>query len=129
MQVLQTWDDLGEVMVGLSLIFAVLSIEVHSAIHNVVEKLSVLRVLHDHEDGVRCFDDFIELSDGWMSYELQNVQFTRDSFYVSDIFYFIFLQDFDGDWLLCVIMYGLFDFAESALADGVPYYERKYCMV
>ncbi len=92
----------------------------HSAVHNVIEKLPVLRVLHYHEDGVRSLNDFIELSDGGVAYKFEYVEFACDSFDISDIFDFIFLQYFDGHGFGGVVVDGFLDFAERALADGRP---------
>lgn len=40
--------------------------EVHAAVHDVIEELSVLGVFHDDEDPVVGLDDLVELSDGGM---------------------------------------------------------------
>lgn len=97
-----------------------ISDSIHSAVHDVVEKFPILRVLHDHEDGLGCLDDLVELGDGGVSDQFEDVQLACDSFYVSHVFDFVFLEYFDGNWLVGVIMYGFFDFAEGALADGGP---------
>lgn len=39
---------------------------VHFAVHDIVEELAILSVLHDHEYVVGCFDDLVELCDGGM---------------------------------------------------------------
>jgi len=64
-----------------------------------------------------------------MPYKFEDVQFTWDSLYICNIFDFIFLEDFDCDWFMCVLMYCLFDFSECAFADGCPDYFRQYSMV
>jgi hypothetical protein len=43
-------------------------VEIHFSIHNVVEELAILGVLHDHEDVVGSFDDLVELGDGGVTY-------------------------------------------------------------
>lgn len=40
--------------------------KVHFAVHHIVEKLSILRILHHHEDVVLSLNDLVELSDGRM---------------------------------------------------------------
>jgi len=64
---------------------------VHAAIHDVVKKLSVLSVLHDHEDDIWGLYDLVELRDGGVSDEFEDVEFPGNSFDIGDIFYFTFL--------------------------------------
>jgi len=97
-----------------------ISQNLHSAVHDVVKKLPILRILHDHEDCVGGFYDFVQLSDGRVADQFEDVEFAGDSFDIGDVFDFVFLQDFDGHGFEGVIMDGLFDFAECALADGRP---------
>lgn len=52
-----------------------------------------------------------------MAYEFEDVEFPGNTLYVGDVFYFIFLQDFDGHGLEGMVVDGLFDFAEGALPD------------
>ena len=52
---------------------------VHAAVHDVVEELAVLRVLHDDEDAVGGLDDFVELGDGGVADQFEDVQFSRDA--------------------------------------------------
>jgi hypothetical protein len=46
---------------------------IHSGIHDVIEKFPILCVLHDHEDGIGCFDDFVELCYGAVPYKFEDV--------------------------------------------------------
>lgn len=64
-----------------------------------------------------------------MAYQLEDVEFPRNSLYVGHVFDFIFLQDFDGHGLEGVIVDGLFDFSESALTDSRSSYFALYSMV
>ena len=41
---------------------------VHAAVHDVVEELAVLGVLHYHKDDIRCLYNLVELCDGGVAY-------------------------------------------------------------
>ena len=56
-----------------------------------------------------------------MAYKFEYVKLARDSLYISDIFDFIFLQDFNGYGLESVVVDGFLDFSECAFADGRPF--------
>ncbi len=43
-----------------------MSKKVHSAVHDVVKELAILRILHDDEDAIIGLDNFVELCDGGM---------------------------------------------------------------
>ena len=83
---------------------------------DVVEDFSVAAVLHDEEQSLRCFDDFIQLNDGRVSHNLKDVNFSFNSFDVVDVLDFSLVQNFDGDLHSCEDVETLFDFTESALA-------------
>ena len=53
---------------------------------NVIEQFSVATVFHYHEKSLGRLDDFIKLDNTWMSYNLENMDFSFDSFDVIDIF-------------------------------------------
>lgn len=103
-------------------------VEVHATVHDVVEELPVLGVLHDHEDDVGGLYDLVELCDGGVAYEFEDVELAGDSLDVGDVFDFIFLEDFDGDGLLGGDVGGFFDLAEGAFADGRAAWGRGYRM-
>ena len=84
----------------------------HSLVlNNVVEKLSSTSVLHDQIELLRSLNDlmnssirmpkyckstyFVELDDVRMSDQLEDVDFSGDSFDVRDILDFVFLKNFD----------------------------------
>lgn len=66
----------------------------------------------------RCLDDLVELDDGRMPDEFENVDLAWDAFDIGDINNFFFDEDFDGDFFPSEGVGGHFDFAESAFADG-----------
>ena len=101
---------------------------VHAAIHNIVEELTILGVLHDHEDDIGGLYNLVELCNGWVAYKFEDVEFAGDSLDIGDVFDFIFLEDFDCDRLLGGDMGGFFDFAEGAFADGRAAWGRGYRM-
>lgn len=100
--------------------------EIHAAVHDVVEELSVLGVLHDHENIIGCFDDFIELGDGGMPDHFEDVQLACDSFDIGDIFDFIFLEDLDRNWFLSWYMGCFFYLSEGSPADSRSVLPQKY---
>lgn len=62
---------------------------VHFLIHNVIEVLASCCILHDNVNHFGGLNDFIHLSDGWMSYNFEEMQFTRNSFNIGDVFDFL----------------------------------------
>lgn len=48
--------------------------EVHAAIHDVVEEFAVLGVLHDDEDAFGRFHDLVQLGDGGVPDQFEDVQ-------------------------------------------------------
>ena len=101
---------------------------IHAAVHDIVEELAILGVLHDHEDDIGCLYDLVELCDGGVAYKFEDVEFAGDSLDVGDVFDFVFLEDFDGDGLLGGDVGGFFDLAEGAFADGRSAWGRGYRM-
>lgn len=91
---------------------------VHLAVHHVVEKFTVLGVLHHHEDVLLGLDDFIELGDRRVSDQFENVQLSCDSLHIGDVFYFVFLENLNCHRFLGVLVDGLFDLPESAPPDS-----------
>jgi len=51
-------------------------------------------------------DDLIQLNYGWVPDELEDMNLARDPFDISYVHYFLFLEDFDGDFLSCGDMDG-----------------------
>lgn len=84
----------------------------------VVEQFATVDVLHHQEQVLSRFDDFVQLHDVRVPNQLQNVNFSADSFDVSDIYNAAFLQYFDGDWLAGEGVRGRLDFSEGALSKG-----------
>ena len=102
---------------------------VHLAVHNVVEELPVLRVLHHHEDVVRRLDHLIQLRDRGVPHQFEDVQLASNALDVSDVLYFVLLQNFYSHRLARSVVETLLDLAESALADCLPRLHEKYSMV
>ena len=65
-----------------------------------------------------CFDDFVELDDGGVSNEFEDMDLARDPFYIGDIDDFFLDKNFDGNFFSGEGMGGHFDFSESSFADG-----------
>lgn len=49
---------------------------------DVAEELAIAAVLHDEEETIGCFNDFVELDDVWVSNDFQDVQLTGDSLHI-----------------------------------------------
>jgi hypothetical protein len=99
---------------------------VHSAVHDVVEELAVLRVLHDDEDAIGGFHDFVELGDGGVADQFEDVQFARDAFDVGDVLDLVLLEDLDRHRLARVPVDRLLHLPESALPDRLPESHARY---
>jgi len=91
--------------------------------HDVVEKLTSIGILHDKVELFWCLDDFIELNDVWMSDELENVYFSRDSFDIVDVLDFVFFENLDSYSLVCQLVYAQLDFTEGTLANSFICYQ------
>ena len=52
----------------------------------------------------------------WVPYNFQNVYLSCNSLYIINVFDFVFLQNFDCDFLICVNMHALLDFTKSTLS-------------
>ena len=89
------------------------------AIHDVVEDLTTLRVLHNEVQLLRRLDDFVELDDVRVADHFEDVYFAGHSFNVVDILDLVFLKNFDCDLLSSEIVHSQFDLTEGALADGL----------
>lgn len=60
-------------------------------LHNIVKKLSTGSVFHDQIQLFLGLDNLIELNHMRVLYDFQNVNFSRNSFVVSYVQYFVFL--------------------------------------
>ena len=83
---------------------------------NVVEQFSVAAVLHDQEKALGCLDDFVQLNDGGVPNDLQDVDFSRHSFDVVDVLDFPLVKNLNRHFLPGVNVESLLDFSECALA-------------
>ncbi len=81
----------------------------------VVEELPILYVLHHQEQLFLCLNDFVELDDVGVAYQLQNMNLASHSFYIWDISYLILVDDLYSDHLACLLMGCQFDLSECAL--------------
>lgn len=83
MEVCDSTDDLLEISTGFLLVdFGVLN--------NIVKQLAVLYVLHDEEEMAAGFDDLVQLDDGRVADELQDVDLPRNSLHIGHVDYFLF---------------------------------------
>jgi hypothetical protein len=74
-------------------------------------------VFHNDVKTVRCLDDLVHLNYVWVAHNLQYMDLTGYSFDVIYFCDFIFLQNFDCDFLPSEQMNALLNFAESALTQ------------
>lgn len=100
--------------------------EVHAAIHDVVEEFSVLGVLHHDEDALGGLDYLVELGDGGVADQFEDVQLARDAFDVGDVLDLVLLQDLNGHWLAGLAVHCLLHLPEGALADRLSDWRRRY---
>lgn len=63
------------------------------------------------------FDDLVQLDDGWMPHQLQDMDLPTDSLHVGYIDDFILLQDLDRHLLPCHGMSRQFHLPKCALPD------------
>lgn len=90
------------------------------AMHDMVEEFSFFHELHDKEELLGCFDDFVKLYDIGVPDKFEDMYFTGNSFYVCNFCDFIFFEYFDGDGLTCGFVNGRFNLAKSTLTDSFP---------
>ena len=88
------------------------------SLDDVIKELTSFSVLHDEMDVGFGLDDFIELDDVGVAEDFEDADLTGDAFDVGLFDDFLFLQGFDGDFLLGEDVGAEFDFTEGALADG-----------
>ena len=99
---------------------------VHAAVHDVVEELAVLRVLHDDEDAVGRLDDLVELRDGGVAHQFEDVQLARDPLHVRDVLDLLLLQDLDRHRLSRLPVHRLLHLPERPLPDSLPRSPQNY---
>ena len=63
MHILEARDNLDKIVMSLELVFTEFDMYLHFGIHDVVEKLTLGRILHDNENIVLCLNYFIHLGD------------------------------------------------------------------
>ena len=90
MEVLHAADDLLEELAGFSLLQLLF-------LYDIVEKLAATDKLHDKEELLRRLNDFEQLDDVRVPDQLQNIDLTSDSLYVSIARDFALFKNFDGD--------------------------------
>ncbi len=100
--------------------------KVHSAVHDIVEELPILRVLHNNEDAVGRFHDLVQLGDGGVPDQFEDVQLSGDALDIGDVLYLVLLEDLDRHWLARVPVDRLLHLAESAPPDRLPPLEQLY---
>jgi hypothetical protein len=76
------------------------------AFDNVVEQFSAFHILHDEEKLFGGFDDLVQLDNVGMPDELKDMDFSGNTFHISNIDYFFFFQDLYGYFLACGDMGG-----------------------
>ena len=106
-KVFHTGQDLVEKATGFTILESPL-------LDDVVEELTTWCVLHDQEQLLRRFNNFIQLHDVRMSHYLENVNLSHDPGNVCLVFDFVFFEDFDCDFLLGQLVGSLSDFTEGA---------------
>jgi len=116
MQIFKTRNNLCEIMMCFLLIFSMLINALHFTIHYVVKELTFWSILHNYKDIAFSLDNFIHLSNRRMLSYLQNMKFSRNPLYISNIFNLCFLQYFYRNWLSCDLMHTKFYFTESTLS-------------
>ena len=84
---------------------------------DVLEQFPVAAVLHYQEDPVRRLDYFVHLDDVRVPHDLQDVDLTRHSLDVVDVFDLPLVQDLDGHFLPRVDVHSLAHFSECPLSD------------
>lgn len=89
--VLDALNDLSEEFTGFAFLEAFL-------FDNLFEKLAFRDELHDEEELLWGFDDFIELNEIGVADLFEDMYFAGDTFYISNIDDFIFFEYFDGDF-------------------------------
>ena len=79
-------------------------------------------MLHYHKKSILCFYNLIELYNMRMSHNLKNMYFSRDSFYVVDIFNLPFIQYLYSYFLSSVNVKSLFNFTKCSLTKSFFYF-------
>ena len=69
--------------------------------NDVIKEFSTTCIFHNQEKLLRSFNDLIQLNDVGMSNYFQNMYLTHDSSNICLVFYLVFLEDLDGNFLLC----------------------------
>ena len=86
-------------------------------LYYIVEQFATAGVLHYQVELFRSFYDLVELNDIGVSYLLENVDFSRNSFDIRRICYAILFEDLDADLLPSQGMSSKLDLSESAFAN------------
>ena len=110
--VLNPTDDLLEHFAGFVFFHPLL-------LNDVVEELSAFHELHNQKQMFGGFDDFVELDDVGVADELEDVDFTGDSFDVGHIDDLLLFEDLDGDFLTRDDVDAHLDLAKRPLAQGL----------
>lgn len=63
----------------------------HFSIHNIIEKFSIICILHHDKDSILWLYNFVKLSNRRMPHQFQDVQLSWNSLHISYVFYFTFL--------------------------------------
>lgn len=61
------------------------------SLHDVIEELSLLHVLHHQEEMLRGFDDLVQLDNVGVTDEFQDMDFPRHSLHVRHVHYLLLL--------------------------------------
>ena len=88
--------------------------------NNIIEKFPAVSVLHDQIKVSRSFYYLIKLDDIWVSYHLQDMNFSRHPLNIRDITNFFLPQNFDCYFQSSLVFSTKLDFSKSALANGLP---------
>ncbi len=99
---------------GLQAHFYYIKKRIHFTVHDVVEELASGCILHDDEDILLCFDDLVHLSDGRVLGNFKDMQLSRNTLNISDVFDLSFFQDLYCHWFASDFMHAQFHFAEGA---------------
>ena len=84
--------------------------------NNVLKQLSASCILHYQVQLFWSFNYLVQLNNIWMPDHLQDVNLSSYSFYIVYVDNFVFLQDFDCDFLTCEIVKTQLDFAKRPLS-------------
>lgn len=122
MQVGHAADDLFEIAAGLWLLH-------FGLLDDIVKQLAVLHVLHHQEEVPAGLDDLVELDDGGVADELEDMDFPRDPLHVGDIDDLLFDEDLDGHPLPGQRVGAQLHLPEGPFADRLPQQVEPYFFI